>query len=101
MNKDTTKTTRPVVVAATAVFALSGAIYEQDNIVPERYYEPSDEVKSSYSNVLNLNNINQLNLNAINQIETFNSFIKNINENTKDLDPEIVDIVNDNIFNLI
>jgi hypothetical protein len=101
MPKDTTKTTRPVVVAATAVFALSGVIYEQDNIVPERYYELSDENISSYSNVLNLDNINKLNLNTMNQIQTLNNFIKNLNENSKDLNPEIVDIVNDNIFNLI
>ncbi len=101
MFKDTPKSTRSVVIAATAVFALSGAIYEQENMLPKHYYNLPDNATGSYSNVLNFENINKINLNTPNQIETLNNFIKSLSVNSKDLDPEIVNIVNDNIFDLI
>lgn len=101
MFNDTPRSTRPVVIAATAVFALSGAIYEQESMIPQYYYNFPNDTIGSYSNVLNFENVNKINLSKVNKLETLNTFIKTLSENSKNLDPEIVNIVNDNIFDLI
>ena len=89
------------VTAATAAVALSSALYNVDSFVPNSYYQLPEDFDIPYSARLHLQDINKLDLELIDKAETLYGFVKKLSTNTVDLDPKIVDLVNDNFWDLI
>jgi hypothetical protein len=88
-------------VAVTAISLVSPT----SNISENNYYPmmntPIELTTDQFSTNLKLDLIQDLNKSANIKAETITSFVKAIAQNSVDMDPEIIGIVNENIWELI
>lgn len=101
MTKSTSLSTGTIAIAATAALVFSTALYEQENIMPMNFYDIPQNDYISISNTISLDSINNLDYSILDKIEIMNDFVKILTVSSIDLDSEIVDLVNDNFWDLI
>lgn len=101
MTKSTSLSTGTIAIAATAALVFSTALYEQENIMPLNFYDIPQNDYISISNTISLDSINNLDYSILDKIEIMNDFVKILTVSSIDLDSEIVDLVNDNFWDLI
>ena len=101
MTKSTSLSTGTIAIAATAALVFSTALYEQEHIMPMNFYDIPQNDYISISNTISLDSINNLDYSILDKIEIMNDFVKILTVSSIDLDSEIVDLVNDNFWDLI
>lgn len=97
-----TLSTNTVAVAVTTALAVSTMLNGNEYILPSQNYD----VTQYRNNVLisesfNLTNLNDSSFTCLSISETINNFLKELVSGIKDLDDIVIDVVNENFWDLV